>query len=126
MLLSRVLGFGGSSSLMIRRISSYAAAGEPLAVERRRAGEQLVQEHAEAVDVAAVSTSSGVDLRLLGAHVQRRADHLTGGGCNIVFSVSLLADGLGHAEVDHLDHRLAVVGATRMFDGFRSRWMIPF
>ena len=54
---SRLLGLGGSSSRMIRRISSNAASLQPLLLERRRAGQQFVQEHAQGVDVAA-----GVDV----------------------------------------------------------------
>ena len=39
---------GGSSSRMIRRISSKAGLAERLLVERRRAGQQLVEQHAQA------------------------------------------------------------------------------
>ena len=36
------------------------------------------------------------------------------------------AGGLGQAEVDHLGHRAPSWLSTRMFEGLRSRWMIPF
>ena len=73
--LSRVLGLGGSSSLIMRSISAYAACFEPLAREWGAARQQLVQEHAQRVDVAARIDPESAHLRLLGAHVLRRADH---------------------------------------------------
>ena len=45
-------------------------------LKRRAAGEQLIQEHSQRVDVAAGVDVEARHLRLLGAHVQRRADHL--------------------------------------------------
>ena len=74
--LSRVLGLGGSSSRMMRRISSYPAFLNRSLVERRRAGQQLVQQHAQRVDVAAGVDVEAAHARLLGRHVHRRADHL--------------------------------------------------
>ena len=38
--------------------------------------------------------------------------------------VAARARRLGHAEVDDLRHRHAVVQGDEMFDGLRSRWMI--
>ena len=76
LVLSRVLGFGGSSSRMIRSISSNAASLQPLALERRGAGQQLVEQHAQRIDVAAGVDVELVELGLLGAHVLDRADHL--------------------------------------------------
>ena len=55
-----------------------------------------------------VSMSSAAHLGLLGAHVQRRADHLRELRVERLLG-QLLADRLGHAEVDHLRHRPAVV-----------------
>ena len=70
--------------------------------------------------------SSWLTLRLLGAHVLERADDLAEAREHRLFG-QRLADGLGHAEVDHLGHRLARrIRATRMFVGLMSRWMIPF
>ena len=77
--LSRRLGRGGSSSRMIRSISSQAASLEPLRLQRRRAGQQLVEEHAEGVDVGPRVHVEAVELGLLGAHVQRRAHELAVG-----------------------------------------------
>ena len=107
-MLSRVLGFGGSSSRIIRRISSYAALRESLLVERRRAGQQFVEQHAERIDVGARVDVQAAHLGLLGAHVQRRADHLREVGVDRALG-QLLVDRFGHAEVDDLGHRLAVV-----------------
>ena len=52
--LSRVLGLGGSSSRMMPQhlVRSAACLNRSL-VERRRAGQQLVQQHAQRIDVAA-------------------------------------------------------------------------
>ena len=77
-------------------------------VQRRRAGQQLVQQHAQRVDVAAGVDVEVVQLRLLGAHVLQRADHRAELGEQRLLG-QLLAGRLGHAEVDHLRHRLAVV-----------------
>ena len=82
----------------------------PLLVERRRAGEQFVEQHAQRVDVAAGVDVEAGHLRLLGAHVERRADHLGEGGEQRLLG-ELLARRLGHAEVDHLGHRLGRRGA---------------
>ena len=74
--LIRVLGLGGSSSRMMRRISSKAACCQPILVERRGARQQLVQQHAQRIDVAPRVDVQAGHLRLFGAHVERRADHL--------------------------------------------------
>ena len=85
-----------------------ALAHQVLAGERRRPGEQLVQQHAERVDIAACIDIQTGHLRLLGAHVRRGADHL------VVLReqrllCQLLIRRLGDAEVDDLGHRFAVV-----------------
>ena len=72
----RVLGRGGSSSRMIRRISSKAAACSRSLSNGVVAGQQLVQQHAQRIDVAARVDVELTELGLLGAHVERRADHL--------------------------------------------------
>ena len=103
--LSRVLGLGGSSSRMIRRISSKAACRKRLPVERRRPGQQLVQQHAQASrcrcgcrrpgpssSACSGLMYSGVPIDLGEAGEQR----LLG---------QRLAGRLGDAEVDHLGHR---------------------
>ena len=51
--LSRVLGLGGSSSRMIREHLVERRLAQPLPLQRRRAGQQLVEQHAQRVDVAA-------------------------------------------------------------------------
>ena len=48
---------------------------ELLLFERRGAGEQLVEDDAEGIDVGAGIDVEVVELGLLGAHVERRADH---------------------------------------------------
>jgi hypothetical protein len=70
------------------------------AEERRRAGEHLVRDAAQRVDVgAAVELFTGP---LLGAHVDRRADDEAGAGHPVVRRGR---DGAGHAEVG--DHGVA-------------------
>ena len=73
-MLSRVLGLGGSSSRMIRSISSNAASCSRLRSSGVDAGQQLVQQHAQRIDVAAGVDVELVQLGLLGAHVLQRAD----------------------------------------------------
>ena len=80
---------------------------EPPSLERCRAGQQLVKQHAQRVNVGPRVDIEAAHLRLLGAHVQRRTDHL--GQLSVDRAVrQLLVDRLGDAEVDHLHHRLAV------------------
>ena len=86
---------------MIRRDLVVPGLLEPLLVERRRAGQQLVQQHAERVDVAPGVDVQAAHLRLLRAHVQRRADHLGEAGEQRLVG-QLLSERLGDAEVDHL------------------------
>ena len=81
---------------------------EPLLVERGGSGEQFVEQHAEGIHVAARVHVELVDFGLLGAHVERRADHLGESRVDRLLG-ELLAEGLGHAEVDDLDHRHAVM-----------------
>ena len=84
---------------------------EGLLVERRGAGQQLVEEHAQGVDVAAgVDVQAPVDLGLLGAHVQRRADELGEAGVERLLG-ERWPGGLGDAEVDDLGDGHAVVRA---------------
>ena len=83
-------------------------------VERGRARKQLVEQHPQRVDVGAGVDVERRHLRLLGAHVRRRADEL------LVFREErLLGEAgvhrLGHAEIDDLRHRASVV-----------RWITPF
>ena len=93
---------------MIRSISSNAAERSRCLVERRVAGQQFVEQHAQRIDVAPRVDVQLVQLGLLRAHVFERADHLAQ-PVNIVRSVSCWPDRLGHAEVDDLGHRPAVV-----------------
>ena len=72
----RLLGRGGSSSRSVRWISARPARAQRLRVERPLAREQLVEQHAERVDVRAGVDVEVRHLRLLGAHVLRRADEL--------------------------------------------------
>ena len=107
-MLTRALGRGGSSSRIIRRISSRP---EPPRVSLSNGVvpvKQLVEQHAQRIDVAAGVDAELVHLRLLGAHVQRRADELREAGVERLLG-ERCADRLGDAEVDHLGDRLAVV-----------------
>jgi hypothetical protein len=81
---------------------------EPLAGERRAPRQQFVEQHPQREDVAAGIGAQGAHLRLLGRHVLKRADH--GAVLREQGPLGqLLLGRLGHAEVDHLRHRLAVV-----------------
>ncbi len=79
-----------------------------LRIEGRAAGQQLIEQHAQAVDVAARVNVQPAHLRLLGAHVGRRADELV--QLRIDRRVGQPALGrLGDAEINHLGHRHAIV-----------------
>ena len=87
-----------------------------LAAKRRAAGQQLVQQHAQRVDVAARVDVELVDLRLLGRHVFQRADDRPEAGDQRLVG-QLLPGRLGHAEVDDLRHRLAVIEGDQHVGG---------
>src|SRR5262249_12444404 len=74
----------------------------------RAAGQQLVQEDAERVDVAARVDVQLVDLRLLGRHVLQRAYDIAKAGDQRLLGQALPGR-LGDAKVDDLRHRPAVV-----------------
>ena len=77
-------------------------------VEGGCAGEQLVEKDAQRVDVGACVDIEAADLRLVRAHVLRRADEVVelGEQC---FLGEPRTRRLGDAEVDHLRDRLGVV-----------------
>ncbi len=77
--------------------------------DRRRAGQQLVEDHAQGVDVGPGVDVQRVEGRLLRRHVQRRAGDAAKGGEQALLGQPHPAGGLGQAEVDHLGHRAVVV-----------------
>jgi tetratricopeptide (TPR) repeat protein len=97
-----------TNQLMLARSYVLRMDTRSLPVEGRFAGQQLVEQHAQAVDVAARVDVQPAHLRLLGAHVERRADHLLELRINRLLDQPSLRR-LGHAKVDHLRHRLPVV-----------------
>ena len=88
-----------------------------LLAERRRARQELVQQDPHRENVAPRVDVQAAHLRLLGAHVRRRADHLAVGGKERLFR-QLLRGRLGHAEVDHLHNGQAVVQRDHHIGGF--------
>jgi len=118
-------GLGGldladhAAHLVIRRRAERAP------VERGGAGEQLVQEDAQGVDVGA-----GVDVEravgLLGGHILRGSDELVKFGVKTVFSVSRAAVALAMPKSMTRAKGLPSWVLTRMLPGLRSRWMMPF
>ena len=76
----------------------------PRQIQVASADQQLVEQHAERVDVGSRVDVECRHLGLFRAHVFRRADHAAQLGVQ-----GLLAETsggrLGHAEVDHLDRR---------------------
>ena len=80
-----------------------------LGVEGPLAREQLVEEHPERVDVRAGVDVEVRHLRLLGAHVLRRANELTEFGEDAALGEPLRR-GLGDAEIDDLRRVLLVLG----------------
>ena len=73
-----------------------------------------------------VSMSRPAHLRLLGAHVQRRADHLRECRVNSVLSVSCWSVALATPKSITLGTGWPSCSVTSTFDGLMSRWMIPF
>ena len=76
--------------------------------ERHAAGQELVEDRPQGVDVGAGVDVEIVQLRLLRRHVFQRADQRADLGVDAPIGQPR-AGGLGDAEVDHLGHRPAVV-----------------
>ena len=112
-MLMRVLGLGVLPSRMIRWISARPAWARAV-VERRAAAQQLVQEHAEGVDVAAGVDILARHLGLFGAHVGGRADHLAELGVDGLLAEPP-AEGFGDSEVDDLWNRAPSCIVTSTF-----------
>ena len=106
--LSFVLGLGGSSSRMIRSVSSKPTVSQLAGVRRCAAGQKFIQQDAQRIDVAAGVDVELVEAGLLGTHVFERADDLAVLGEHRAFGEPLRG-GLGHAEVDDFGDGLAVV-----------------
>ena len=87
------------------------------AAERQLAGQQLVEDHAQAVDVAAAVDAVRLAPGLLGAHVGRRAQHLA-----VDRHRDLARLALGQAEVHQVRPAVAV---EHDVDGLTSRWTTP-
>jgi hypothetical protein len=83
-------------------------AHERLALERQRAGEALVHDHAHRVDVRTLI--DGVSERLLRRHVERRAEDRAGAG-QVVLAV--VAGDLRDTEVEQLRHVVRRVSLLR-------------
>ena len=116
-MLSLVLGLGGSSSRMIRSVSSNAASRSRFCSNGVVPVKQLVEQHAERIDVAAGVDVELIELGLLGAHVFD-VPMTWPNSVNIVRSVSLLGRGLGDAEVDHFGDGAVVVLGHEDVRGF--------
>src|SRR5262249_7397707 len=69
-----------------------------------------VKKHAQAIDVGPGVDVKRIELGLLGTHVLKRADDCPETGRQRPFR-QLLSERLGHAEVDDLGNRLAVIGS---------------
>ena len=91
---------------------------EPLLLQRRRAGQQFVEQHAQRIDVRPRVHVEVVELRLLGRHVERRAQHRLVGRVQRPLGQRLVHR-LGQPEVDDLGHRLVVVGGDQDVGGFQ-------
>lgn len=86
--------------------------------EWRGARQQLVQKHAETVDIGPCVDVASIELGLLGTHVFQRADDAAEARCQGPLGQSL-AERLGDAEVDDLGYGLAVIRGdqhVRWFD----------
>ena len=83
----------------------------PVAAERQLAGQQLVEDDAEAVDVAAGVDPVRLAAGLLGAHVGRRAQHLAVEGHRRLVGLAL-----GQAEVHQVRPAVVVEHDVRRLD----------
>ena len=105
-----------------RRLGSGAAnlvegLGQAAAHERGVAGQQSVEDRAQAIDIRRRGERSFIAANLLGRHVGRGSNGIAG-----VCQAALGLDPAGQAKVG--DVRLAAL-SSRMFAGFRSRWRMP-
>ncbi len=97
---------GGSCSRMIRRMPAKPARESSSASNGGPPGEQLVQQRAQAVNIAPRVDVDPAHVHLLGAHVNGRAQQLV---VPREIRVQLgLVGGLGDSEVDDLWQRLSV------------------
>ncbi len=92
---------------MMRQISSKPACRRMRLVEGQRARQQLVQQHAQGINVAADVDVRNGHSRLFRTHVLRRAQKLSLLGKDRLFR-ERPGQGLGQAEVDDFRHRLVV------------------
>ncbi len=106
--LTRADGRGGSTSRILRRISSKPSRSIVAVIDRLMAGQQFVEQHTEAVDVAARIDVEIGDLGLLRARIRRRADERVEASEERLVREPALRR-LRDAEVDHLRHGHAVV-----------------
>ncbi len=110
-----VPGRGGTSSLSGAaggvRLRAPAAAASAVAAERPLAGQHLVEDHAQAVDVAAGVDVVRLAARLFGRHVGRRAHDLAVRRHRLAVGVAL-----GEAEVGDVRPALAVEEDVRRLD----------
>ncbi len=81
---------------------------ESLPVEWRGTCQQLIEQHAQRVQVGAGIYVLGGPLGLLGTHIQRRADHLLDIGVNRRIGQRLV-NGLGDPEVNDFGDRRRTV-----------------
>ncbi len=91
---------------------------ETLPLQRRRPGQQLVEDHAQGVDVRPRVHVEVVELGLFRTHVERRAQYHAVGRVQRALGERLL-DRLGQPEVDHFRHRMAVVQADQDVAGLQ-------
>src|SRR5205823_4969595 len=87
-----------------------------LGVERGLAREQFVEQHAQAVNVAAGIDVHTRELRLLGTHVSGCAEKLLEPGEDGLLR-QLHLRGLGDAEINDLGHGHAIIGGDQNVRG---------
>ena len=101
---------GATRFLFADGAAHFVEAGldEFLRIERRFAGEQFVEQHAEAVNIGAGVDIQPAHFSLFRADVGGRADEFIKLGVNSLVGQPAFG-GLGDAEVNHLGHGHAVV-----------------
>ena len=95
-------------------------------VERCLAGQQFIEQHAQAVDVCARVDVQTAHLRLLRAHVGRRANELLEAGEHCLIRELNVGGRFGDAEIDHLGDRHAIMQCHQDVGGLDVTVNDPF
>ncbi len=92
---------------------------ERVSLDRRRAGQKLVKNHAQGVNIGTGVDIERVESRLLGGHVERRAGNAAKRGEKAMLGEPHTAGGLGQTEVDDLGNGCSVMAFDQDVGGLQ-------